>query len=166
MYYCLPVTIIDGLVAEHRVFLGLFDQIERVLPAINSVDEIGLLCRLLEPLLHNHGTTETDLAYIALDHILQQRNQLNRLHHDHQELDGLLRDVEKIKDLPKARSRFSAILDACRVHFDDEEHTVFPLIERALQHETLLVLGRTWKSCADLPSRPPSPNRASSLQRR
>ena len=156
------VTIIDGLVAEHRVFLSLFDQMERVLPAVNSVDEIALFCRLLEPLLHNHGATEADLAYIALDHILQQRNQLTRLHHDHQELDGLLKDVEKIKDLPKARLRFRAVLDACRAHFDEEERCVFPLIERALQRETLLVLGRTWKSCADLAPRPLRPGRASS----
>jgi len=152
------VTIIDGLVAEHRVFLSLFDQMERALPGVNTVDEIALLCRLLEALLHNHGAAETDLAYIALDHVLQQQNRITRLHHDHQELDGLLRDVETIKDLPKARARFQAVLDACRAHFDEEERTVFPLIEKALQHETLLVLGRTWKSCADLSQRPAAPS--------
>jgi hemerythrin-like domain-containing protein len=151
------VTIIDGLVAEHRVFLSLFEQIECALPGVKTVDEIALLCRLLEALLHNHGMAETDLAYIALDHILQQQDQMTRLHHDHEELDGLLRNVEKIKDLPKARVRFKAVLDACRAHFDEEERNVFPLIEKALQHETLLVLGRTWKSCADLSQPSPAP---------
>ncbi len=140
------MTIIEGLVAEHRVFSAVFNEIERALPGITTMDECARLCRLLEALLHNHGETEKDLAYIAFDHILKQRNELIRLYHDHQEIDVLLQEVEKIKDLEEARSRFKKALDACRAHFNDEERTVFPLIEKALQHETLLVLGRAWKS--------------------
>ena len=64
------MTIIEGLVAEHRVFLTFFDQLERALPGVKTVDEIRLLCHLVEGLLHNHGDAERDLAYIALDHIL------------------------------------------------------------------------------------------------
>jgi hemerythrin-like domain-containing protein len=144
------MTIIDGLVAEHRVFLMLFDQMERALPGIKTVDEIALLCRLLEAPLHNHGGAETDLAYIALDHILRQQNRLNRLYHDHQEIDGLLKKVEEIKDLPKARTQLKVALDACRAHFREEEQTVFPLIEKALQRETLEILGKVWKSQSQL----------------
>ncbi len=144
------MTIIDGLVAEHRVFLMLFDQIERALPGVKTVDEIGLLCRLLEAPLHNHGGAETDLAYIALDHILHQQNRLTRLHHDHQEIDGLLKKVEEIKDLQKARTQLKAALNACRVHFREEERSVFPLVEKALQHETLEILGKVWKSQSHL----------------
>ena len=144
------MTIIDGLVAEHRVFLMLFDQMERALPGVKTVDEIALMCRLLEAPLHDHGGTETDLAYIALDHILHQQKRLTRLYHDHQEIDVLLKKVEEIKDLPKARTQLKVALDACRAHFREEEHTVFPLIEKALQHETLLILGRVWKSQSHL----------------
>jgi hemerythrin-like domain-containing protein len=144
------MTIIDGLVAEHRVFLMLFEQVERALPGVKTVDEIGLLCRLLEAPLHDHGGAETDLAYIALDHILHQKNRLTRLHHDHQEIDVLLKRVEGIKDLPKARTQMKAALEACRAHFSEEERTVFPLIEKTLQHETLLVLGKVWKSQSHL----------------
>jgi hemerythrin-like domain-containing protein len=144
------MTIIDGLVAEHRVFLMLFDEMERALPGVKTVDEIALLCRVLEAPLHNHGGAETDLAYIALDHILHQKNRLTRLHHDHQEIDVLLKRVEGIKDLPKARTQMKAALEACRAHFSEEERTVFPLIEKTLQHETLLVLGKVWKSQSHL----------------
>jgi hemerythrin-like domain-containing protein len=144
------MTIIDGLVAEHRVFLMLFDQVECVLPGVKTVDEVALLCRLLEAPLHDHGGAETDLAYIALDHILHQQNRLTRLHHDHQEIDGLLKQVEGIKDLQKARTQLKAALDACRAHFNEEELTVFPLIEKALQHETLQILGKAWKSQSHL----------------
>jgi hemerythrin-like domain-containing protein len=93
-----------------------------------------------------HGGAETDLAYIALDHILHQQNQHTRLHRDHQEIDGLLKEVEGIKDLQQARTQLKAALDTCRAHFSEEEQAVFPLIEKALQHETLLILGRVWKS--------------------
>jgi hemerythrin-like domain-containing protein len=139
------VTILEGLVAEHRVFLTVFDQIEQELPGLKSVEEIRLLCRLLGGLLHDHGVAETDLAYVALDHILKQRRQQTRLYHDHQEIDRMLKEVAEIAELPKARALLKAALEACRAHFDEEERNVFPLIERALQPETLAVLGRVWK---------------------
>ena len=144
------MTIIDGLVAEHHVFLMLFDQIERALPGVKTVDEIALLCRLLEAPLHDHGGAETDLAYIALDHILHQQNHLTRLHHDHQEIDVLLKKVEGIKDLQKARTQLKVALEACRAHFSEEERNVFPLIEKTLQPETLQILGKVWKSQSHL----------------
>ena len=147
------MTIIDGLVAEHRVFLMFFDQVERALPGVKTVDEVGLMCRLLEAPLQNHGGAETDLAYIALDHILHQQNRLTRLHHDHQEIDGLLKRVEEIRELPKACTQLKAALNACRAHFSEEEQTVFPLIEKALQHETLQILGKVWKSQSHLSPR-------------
>ena len=140
------MNIIEALVTEHRVFLTLFEQIERELPRVKTVDEIALLCRLLEAPLHNHGGAEADLAYIALDHILHQQNRLTRLHHDHQEIDGLLKEVAGIKNLQQARSRLKAALNACRAHFSEEERNVFPRIEKVLQHETLLILGKAWKS--------------------
>jgi hypothetical protein len=148
------VTIIDGLVAEHRVFLTVFDQIERSLPDIQYLGEIALLCRIIEGLLHDHGAAETDLAYIAFDHVLKEQNRYTRLNHDHQEIDGLLKEVETIEDLQEARSRLKASLNACRIHFNEEERNVFPLIEKTLQHETLSVLGKVWKSQSYLTPQP------------
>lgn len=142
----MAITITDALVAEHRIFLNLFDEIERALPSVKTVGEVALLCRLLAGLLHDHGGIETDLAYITLDHVLHEQDQLTRLNHDHQEIDGLLKKVETSEYLQEARARLKACLTACRIHFNEEERTVFPLMEKALQHETLLVLGKAWKS--------------------
>ncbi len=142
------VTIIKGLIAEHRVFLTIFDQIEHMLPDIKTTGEMKLLCRLLAGLLQEHGGAERDLAYIALDHILHEHNRLTRLNHDHQELDGLLSEVEQTKDLPKARLRLKVALDANRAHFEQEERVLFPQLEEVLQYETLLVLGKVWKKHA------------------
>ncbi|HUJ09985.1 MAG TPA: hemerythrin domain-containing protein [Verrucomicrobiae bacterium] len=140
------MTIIDGLVADHRIFLTLFDEIEHALPDMKTVGEVALVCRLLAGLLKNHGAIEDDLAYITLDHMLHQQKRVNRLHHDHQELDGLLEEAGAIKDLPTARARLQAALEACRAHFAEEERHVFPLMEKTLQRETLVVLGKIWKS--------------------
>ena len=138
------MTILEGLTAEHRVFLMVFDQIERDLPGVKTTAELRLVCRILYALLHNHGEAENDLAYIALDHILKEHDQQTRLYHDHQEIDGLLRDVEELTDLTQARDRLKTALNACRTHFKEEECNVFPLIEKALQPETLEILGRSW----------------------
>ena len=140
------MNIIEGLVAEHRVFLTVFDEMERTLADVKTVDEVTRLSRFLERLLHNHGETEQDLTYIAVDHILKQRKQFTHLHHDHQKIDGLLKEVEKSENLKEARARLRAALEACRAHFNDEERTLFPLIEKALQYETLQILGKVWKS--------------------
>jgi hypothetical protein len=153
------VTILEGLVAEHRVFLTVFDHIERDLPDVRTTGEIALLCRLLQGLLHNHGQTETDLAYIALDHILAEHRANTRLYHDHEEIDGLLKHIATVSDLTQARAQLLAALDACRAHFNDEERVVFPLIAKALQPETLEILGRAWKPRADT-SRPPAKSAA------
>ena len=150
----MTVTIIEGLLAEHRVFLTLFEQLELALPEVKTVDEIRMLCRILEALLHNHGEAENDLSYVAVDHVLKEHKRHVRLHHDHQEIDGLLKDVARIQDLRQARRRLTVFLEACRAHFRDEEHNLFPLVEKALQHETLLALGRAWRSQSSLLPRP------------
>lgn len=143
------VTILEKLVAEHRVFLMVFDQIERLLPDLKTGEEVAVLCRVVGGLLHDHGAEENDLTHLAVDHILKDHDRQARLCHDHQEIDRLLKAVRAIKDLPKARSALKAAFDACRAHFDDEERNMFPLIEKVLQPETLQVFGRAQKSRAD-----------------
>ena len=140
------VTILEKLVAEHRVFLTVFDQMEQLLPGLKTREEVVVLCRVVAGLLHDHGEEEDDLAYVAVEHILKDHDRHIRIHHDHQELDRLLKEVGTIKSLPQARARLKAALNACRAHFDDEERNVFPLIEKVLQPETLQVLGRTRRS--------------------
>jgi hemerythrin-like domain-containing protein len=138
--------IIDALVIEHQVFRAVFDEIERELPRLRTVEEVRLLCRLVAALLHDHGDEETNLIYIALDHVLLERHQLTRLNHDHHELDAILRKVEIVKEFEEARRQLKATLIMARAHFNDEEHNVFPVIERVLHRETLLELGNAWKT--------------------
>ena len=138
-------NIIDALVIEHQVFLALFDEIELMLPRLKTVGEIGLACRILAEPLHEHGEQETNLIYIALDHVLLERHQLTRLNHDHHELDVVLKKVETIEDLGEARRHMKSTLAMARAHFTDEEENVFPVIERVLHQATLIELGSAWR---------------------
>ena len=137
--------IIDALVIEHQVFRSFFDEIEQSLPRLKTLEEIRLLCRLVAALLHDHGDEETNLIYIALDHVLMERHQLARLNHDHHELDAALKKVETIKDFGEARRQLKNTLAIARAHFNDEERNVFLIIERVLHQETLVELGNAWK---------------------
>jgi hemerythrin-like domain-containing protein len=136
------VNITEVLTTEHAVFLTVFDQIERALPKLKRLEEAKMLAGLVEALLQDHGDAETNLAFVALDHALDQKGQLNRLHQDHDEIDDRLRRVKTVTKLPDARRLLKAALLASRQHFRREERTIFPLIEKMLQKETLAGLGK------------------------
>jgi hemerythrin-like domain-containing protein len=139
-------TITKALIAEHAFFLDLFDQIDHLLPAAASLGEIRLLGNLVERLLQRHGETEKDLAYTALDHVLQDKGHLDRMHQDHQEIDACLRRVQSESNPMEARRLLKAAILASREHFRREEQFVFPAVERALQGATLAELGDAWMS--------------------
>lgn len=139
------ISITTALATEHVVFAAVFDEIERTLPNLTSLGEVKLLSSLVERLLRGHGETETDLAYVALDHALDQRGQLDQLHQDHHEIDACLKQVRQAAELNEARRLLKTALRASRLHFLREERSVFPLIEKVLDQETLAGLGTAWK---------------------
>jgi hemerythrin-like domain-containing protein len=138
------MKITEILVAEHRIFLSVFDQIERALSGVTTLTEARKLARLVEGMLESHAGTETELAYLALDHVLQDKDQLDRLHEEHHEIDTSLHLVHLAGDVARARLMLQTALGASRRHFVFEEQSVFPLIESALQSETLAGLAATW----------------------
>lgn len=102
------------------------------------------MARIVEGLLERHGKAETDLAYLALDHVLEQDGELKRMHQEHHEIDDRLRKVHTAKTCAEARRLLKNAIQSSREHFRCEERAVFPLLEKALQEETLLDLGKTW----------------------
>jgi len=136
--------ITEALTTEHAVFTTVFDQIERALPGVETLGEAKRLAGLVEALLHSHSETETDLAYVALDHMLDHRGELDELHEDHQEIDIRLKRIQSANDCGEARRLLKAALRASREHFLREERTVFPLIDRVLSQEALTALGGLW----------------------
>lgn len=137
------LTIIEALKVEHSVFVTVFDQIDSLLPELRTLAEVKNLAALVEGLLQGHADTEENLAYAALDHVLQDQGMLSRLYQDHQEIDGHLLKVKSARNLAAARRLLHAALLASRRHFRHEEQSIFPLIENMFQSGTLAELGRT-----------------------
>jgi len=138
------MRITEALVAEHTIFLSVFDQIERVLPSLVTPAEVRTMASIVEGLLEGHAQTETNLAYLALDHVLQQNGELKRMHQDHEEIDDRLRQVHKANTSAEARRLLKLAIASSREHFQCEERSVFPLLENSLHEETLTALTRPW----------------------
>ena len=126
---------------EHVVFRAVFDEIERVLPGLNSTREVRVLATVVEGLLGRHAETETNLAYAALDHVLAENGKLDRLHQDHKEIDDHFKQVHGVSSLAEAQRLLKKALAASRQHFAHEERIVFPLLKRVLPGKTLIDLG-------------------------
>ena len=138
------MRITEALVAEHTIFLSVFDQIERVLPSLATPVEVQTMASIIEGLLEGHAKTETNLAYLALDHVMEHNGELKRMHQDHHEIDDRLKKVQTADTVAQARRLLKSALAASREHFRAEERSVFPLLERTLQEETLTGLGENW----------------------
>ena len=138
------MKITEALVAEHTIFLNVFDQIERVLPSLATPAEVQTMASIVEGLLEGHAKTETNLAYLALDHVMEHNGELKRMHQDHHEIDDRLRKVHTASTCAQARRLLKSAIPASREHFRAEERSVFPLLERTLQEETLTELGKDW----------------------
>ena len=102
------MKITEALVAEHNTFLLVFDQIERVLPSLATSPELRTMASIVEGLLESHAKTETNLAYLALDHVLAHNGELKRMHQDHHEIDDRLRKVHTAKTCAEARRLLTA----------------------------------------------------------
>lgn len=142
------MKITEALVAEHTIFLGVFDQIERVLPSLTTPAEVRTMARIIMGMLENHADAEANLAYLALDHVLAQRGHLERMHQDHHEIDQRLRQVHSANTCAEGRRLLKAALESAREHFRLEERVLFPVLEKVLQRETLDELGNAWRQRA------------------
>src|ERR1019366_1008959 len=142
MMHSMKIT--EALVAEHSIFLSVFDQIERVLPSLTTPAEVRTMASIVEGLLEGHAKAETNLAYLALDHVLADNGELQRMHQDHHEIDDRLGKVHTAKTCAEARRLLKPVLLATREHFRGEERNVFPLLEKVLQQEPLADLEQPW----------------------
>ncbi len=138
------MKITEALAAEHTIFLSVFEQIEKALPSLSTPVEVQRMAAILEGLLRGHAARETDLAYAALDHVLAEQGQLERMCQEHHEIDARLKSVQVAGNCAEARRLLKASILASREHFQLEEQNLFPLLEKVLQPETLDALGRGW----------------------
>jgi hemerythrin-like domain-containing protein len=137
-------NITEALITEHAVFTTVFDQIERVLPKLDSEVAIKMLGTMVEGLLHDHADTENNMAFAALDHVMAHKGKLDQFYHEHEEIGDSFKRVQAAGSVAEARKFLKAALAASRQHFRHEEKTVFPLMEKNLKPEIATALGKTW----------------------
>jgi hemerythrin-like domain-containing protein len=147
------MKITEALVAEHTIFLSVFDQIERALPGLTTHLEVKTMAGIVEGLLEGHAKSETNLAYLALDHVLEHNGELKRMHQDHHEIDDRLRKVHTASTCAEAQRLLKTAIEASREHFCAEERSVFPLLEQVLKEDTLTELGQSWMERTAEPAR-------------
>ena len=130
--------------AEHSVFHNLFDHIETVASQVRTLAEVKLLAATMEALHRGHSQTEDELFIEPLEHCFEQIGHRETFHDEHDKIDCALMEVNKTRNLKKARKLLLDAVAASRKHFDKEERIVFPLAERVLKARTLLELGDKW----------------------
>ena len=108
---------------------------------------------MVESLLRDHAKTETNLAYSVLDHALADQGLLNRLYQDHHEIDDHFKRIHRTTDAAEAQRLLKKALAATREHFRREEKSVFPMLEKTLQPDTLWTLGREWMESRSISAR-------------
>ena len=146
----IPIT--RALVAEHKMFCAVFDQVEHLLPGVKQLAHVKELSRMVEGLLRSHAAAEEDLVLLALDHAPEHKRRGDRIHQEHQEIDSRIMRVHGTKNLARARSLLRAAMIASRKHFEHEERVVFPLVERVMKPETLTKLGGVWMRRRHMPA--------------
>ena len=90
----------------------------------------------------------------SLSVVLEHNGELKRMHQDHHEIDDRLRKVHTANTCAEARRLLKMAITASREHFQGEERSVFPLLEKAMHEEALTTLGKTWMQRQTVPASP------------
>jgi hemerythrin-like domain-containing protein len=139
----IPIT--DALAIEHITLRAVLRHIEQVLPALERLEEVKTMARLVEALLRQHGDTEENLLYVTLDHALAETRQLHQMSQEHGELNEWLLKACDAKEVAEARGNLRSAIRFSLRHFDHEERTVFPIIRSRLSEDSLEALGDAWR---------------------
>lgn len=138
------MKITEALIAEHGVFHGLFDHVERSVPRLKTLAEIKAVAGVLDAALAPHSRIEDELFVEPLGHCLEQLGQNQSFHDEHEDIEKTLKALRSSRDLRAARKLLLQAVADCRRHFDKEERIVFPMAERVLKTKTLNELGDQW----------------------
>lgn len=136
------MNITEAIAAEHVTFVSMFVQIEHLLPGMNSQAEVSSVAAVVEGMLGDHARLETKFAFVPLDHMVLQKQQIETMHRDHHEMDERLHQVGRAVTCKQARRLLRTAMRASIRHFRDEERYILPALEQALKPESLAALGK------------------------
>jgi hemerythrin-like domain-containing protein len=139
------MKITQALLAEHVVFHNIFDYVERAIPGLKTLGEIRTLSSFLESMLEVHALMEDELLIEPLESCLCQLAQHENFHDEHEAIDKNLEAIRTTRSVAVAKRLLLKAVALSRSHFDKEERIVFPLAEKLLSSNTLLLLGKRWE---------------------
>ena len=139
------MKITEALLAEHVVFHNIFDYLERAMPSLKSLGEIRTLSSFLESMLGVHSLMEDELLIEPLEACLCQLAQHENFHEEHEAIEKNLEAIQTTRSVAEAKRLLLNAVTSSRRHFDKEERIIFPLAERLLSSNTLLLLGKRWE---------------------
>jgi len=134
----------DALLGEHAVFYAIFDNLEKQIPGIESLDNLKSLAELLAAPLIGHAMLENEELFTALDPQLGGQGPLEVMRGEHGEIEGTLQDAANATDLKDLKQQLLRILQVARNHFGKEENVLFPMALSHLGEGKLTALGNTW----------------------
>jgi hypothetical protein len=155
------MKITEAIVAEHVVFISMFDQIERVLPTVKSQAEVGTIAAMVAGLLGDHARAETDIAFVALDHVLLHKHEIETMHREHHEMDDRLLQARTAPTCKAAQRLLRAAMRASVRHFRNEERYILPALERTLKPRNLAALGKAFLEVRGSKAKPRAAHSAS-----
>lgn len=139
------MNIVDALLGEHGILYALLEEVDRVLPELESVDEVRALARVLGAAVQGHAALEDELLFVPLERRLGGRaGPIHGMRTMHEDIDGALERVLSAGVLPEARDQVSSVTELLRQHFMAEEEVIFPMAEEVLDEEMLSRLAKEW----------------------
>ena len=139
------MLITDALLGEHSVFYLLFQDIEKALPALDSVTALQNRVAPLAFSLGAHASLEDELLFTALEpHLGTQGGPLAVMRMEHDQIVNLLERIQSADGLAQGRGFASQMIEVSRAHFQKEEQVLFRMARKFLDEESLSALGAKW----------------------
>ena len=130
--------------AEHKTFLGLFDQVEKQLPGLQTATEVQELGRKVENMLRRHAKTEDDLLLMAQSAAPELKRRFAKGLQDHLDIGAEYVQLHTTHHLNDARRLLKEAIRKSRIHIEYEERFIFPVIEKVVDLHTLTKLSSMW----------------------
>lgn len=138
------MTILDALRGEHGVFYAQFDQLDEMLPAARTADEVRALAALLASGLVSHARLEDALLFDRLAPAGADRGLLEALAAEHARIAEALEQAQLAPDTAIARDQLLEAIALARDHFAREERMIFPVAGELLDDAAREALGVRW----------------------
>lgn len=139
------MKITDAFLGEHGAFYAQIEHLERTVPAAASVPDVQGQAGVLAAALATHAGLEDELLFAALEPRLgAMQGPLAVMRAEHVEIERALARAQEARTLADAQQLVVYALQVARRHFAKEEQVLFPMAERALDADTLEMLGLQW----------------------